>query len=230
MKITVIGSSAGLGLETVQTALKRGHTVTTLSRSVETLQDRENVTVLQGSATSASNVQASVADADAVLVTLGTRSMGATTIFSEAATALVEAMSGRQTPLIVVTGFGTGDSAQLQNPFLRTVMKTLLGQMYADKGQMEEIITATNLHWEIVRPGVLSNKNPAGATTGITAFRKGMKVPGISLKTWQHSWSTRRRSAAISTSSSYPPPASAARLSDRRATATRPDNKVSRFL
>jgi putative NADH-flavin reductase len=182
MRISVIGASAGVGLETVQAALTRGHTVTTLSRSVESLQGYENVTVVRGSAASAEDVRTAVADADAVLVTLGTSSLGATTLFSDAATALAEALAGSDVALIVVTGFGAGDSAQLQNPFLRTVMKGLLGRMYADKGRMEEIITATDLRWEIVRPGVLSNKGAVGTTTGMTTFRKGMKVPGISRK------------------------------------------------
>jgi hypothetical protein len=47
---------------------------------------------------------------------------------------------------------------------------------------MEDILTATSLQWEIVRPGTLSNTSTIGTTTGITSFHKGMKVPGISRK------------------------------------------------
>lgn len=182
MNITVIGASAGLGLETVQNALSRGHNVTSLSRSVDTLPTHKNLTVVQGSALEADDVRRATASADAVLVTLGTKGLGETSLFSASASVLTEVMDGRETPVIVVTGFGTGDSAQYQNPVFRTFMKALLGKMYADKARMEAILTASTTVWEIVRPGTLSNSNTAGHTTGITSFRKGMKVPGISRK------------------------------------------------
>lgn len=182
MNITIIGASAGVGLETVHAALARGHRVTTLSRSVDALTVSENLIVVQGTATSADDVRRATVDADAVLVTIGTKKLGATTLFSDTASALVEAMTGREVPVIVLTGFGAGDSAQFQNPVGRTFMKALLGRVYADKSRMEDILTATSLRWEIVRPGTLSNSSTAGATTGITSFHKGMKVPGISRK------------------------------------------------
>ncbi|MGO4190061.1 NAD(P)-dependent oxidoreductase [Arthrobacter sp. YAF17] len=182
MNITIIGASAGVGPETVHAALARGHRVTTLSRSVYALPASEHLTVVQGTATSVEHVRQATVDADAVLVTLGTKKLGATTLFSDTASALVEAMAGRKEPMIVVSGFGTGDSAQLQNPVTRIFMKALLGRMYADKARMEDILTATSLQWEIVRPGTLSNTGTVTTTTGITSFRKGMKVPGISRK------------------------------------------------
>ena len=156
MDITVIGASAGVGLETVHAALARGHRVTTLSRSVDALPASENLTVVQGTATSVDDVRLATVDADAILVTLGTKKPGTTTLFSDAASALIEAMAGREEPVIVVTGFGTGDSAQFQDPVARAFMKALLGRMYADKSRMEDILTATSLQWEIVRPGTLS--------------------------------------------------------------------------
>jgi putative NADH-flavin reductase len=180
--ITVIGASAGVGLETVQTALARGHTVTTLSRSVDSLPVRENLNVVQGTATAADDVRRAVVDADVVLVTLGTRKLGATTLFSDTASALFEALEGRQIPLIVVTGFGAGDSAKLQKPVARTLMRMFLGRMYADKTRMEGMLTASSLQWEIVRPGTLSNGDAVGTTAGITSFQKGLKVPRISRK------------------------------------------------
>lgn len=182
MDITIIGASAGVGLETVHAAVARGHRVTTLSRSVDALPASENLTVVQGTGTSVDDIRRATVHADAVLVTIGTKKLGATTLFSDSASALVEAMAGREEPVIVVTGFGAGDSAQFQNPFARTFMKALLGRVYADKSQMEDLLTATSLQWEIVRPGTLSNSSAVGTTTGITSFHKGMKVPGISRK------------------------------------------------
>jgi putative NADH-flavin reductase len=48
MNITVIGASAGIGLETVKRALERNHNVTTLSRFVQTFFALEQVTRAKG--------------------------------------------------------------------------------------------------------------------------------------------------------------------------------------
>lgn len=182
MNITVVGASAGVGLASVYAALARGHRVTTLSRSVDALPAGENLTVVQGTATSVDDVRQATADADAVLVAIGTKRLGTTSLFSDTASALVAAMAGREVPVIVVTGFGAGESAQFQNPVIRTLMKAALGRVYADKSRMEEILTASGLQWEILWPGILSNSTTSSPTTGITSFHKGMKVPGISRK------------------------------------------------
>ena len=74
MKITVIGASAGIGLEVTRLALQKGHEVTTLSRRVVPLPDQSNLRRVQGSATNPHEVRTAVEGADAILVTLGVKS------------------------------------------------------------------------------------------------------------------------------------------------------------
>jgi hypothetical protein len=76
-----------------------------------------NLTVVQGTATSTDALRQATVDADAVLVNLGTKKLGATTLFSDTASALVEAMAGREDPVIVVTGFGvaTAHSSRIRS-------------------------------------------------------------------------------------------------------------------
>ena len=50
MKITVIGASAGVGLEVVKRALFRGHQVTALSRSGLPLPAHQKLTSILGNA------------------------------------------------------------------------------------------------------------------------------------------------------------------------------------
>ena len=50
MNITIIGASAGVGLETVKRALERNHIVTTLSRSAIQLPENKNLISLKGNA------------------------------------------------------------------------------------------------------------------------------------------------------------------------------------
>ncbi|MBK9634754.1 MAG: NAD(P)H-binding protein [Bacteroidetes bacterium] len=72
MNITIIGASAGVGLETVKRALDRNHKITTLSRSEIKLPSHKNLTTLKGSATNKDDLKKSIANADAVIVALGT--------------------------------------------------------------------------------------------------------------------------------------------------------------
>ncbi len=47
MDITIIGASAGVGIETVKRALQRNHKVTTLSRSEIQLPSNHNLTMIK---------------------------------------------------------------------------------------------------------------------------------------------------------------------------------------
>ena len=91
MKIAVIGASAGLGLATVKRALERNHSVTTLSRSEVPLPSNSNLTCIVGNALYKEDVSLALKDADAVIITLGTRKdMKQTKLFSDFANVLLE--------------------------------------------------------------------------------------------------------------------------------------------
>lgn len=161
MKITIIGASAGVGLETVKRALDRNHKVTTLSRSEINLPSSPNLTMLKGSATNQLDLKKSIEDADAVIVALGTgKSMKPTSLYSDFAKYLVEIQeeTNTQIPFIVLTGFGAGESGQYNGFIMRLFFKFLLKDVYADKTKMEEKITVSKMNWEIVRPGLLKDK------------------------------------------------------------------------
>lgn len=161
MHITVIGASAGVGLEAVKRALQRQHKVTTLSRTEIQISDLSNLNIIKGSATNRADVLQSLQGADAVIVALGTgNSMKATTLYSDFATLLVEVMEKKdiQIPVIILTGFGAGDSGKYNNFAMKLFFRFLLKEVYEDKTKMEEIIAASGLQWEIVRPGILNDK------------------------------------------------------------------------
>lgn len=161
MKITVIGASAGVGLETVKRALQRHHHVTTLSRSEISLPSHPNLTTLRGSATQKEALKQVIDQAEAVIVALGTgKSMKATTLYSDFAKLLVEIQQETHTtiPFIVVTGFGAGESGAFNTFWMKLFFKFFLKDVYADKTKMEEVISDSSIQWEIVRPGLLKEK------------------------------------------------------------------------
>ena len=129
-QITIIGATAGVGLLTMKQALERGHKVITLSRSVSPLNSHPHLTSIQGSATNSEDLKKAITNSDAVIVTLGTgKSMKATKLYTDFATAVIKAQQETQTnvPFIILTGFGAGNSARYQGFILKTLMDLLLG-------------------------------------------------------------------------------------------------------
>jgi putative NADH-flavin reductase len=182
MNITIIGASAGVGLETVKRALERNHKVTTLSRSEINLPSHSNMTTIKGSATNKADLKKSIENADAVIIALGTgTSMKATTLYSDFVKLLVEvqAESNTKIPFIILTGFGAGESGKYHGFIMKLFFKFLLKDVYADKTKMEEIITASKMKWEIVRPGMLKDKPLTEKYRAENKLYKGINIGGI---------------------------------------------------
>lgn len=180
MNITIIGASAGVGLETVKRALERNHSVTTLSRSEIVLPKSENLKMIKGSALNKEDFKKSIENADAIIVALGTgKSMKPTTLYSDFAKILVE-NGNKDIPTIVLTGFGAGKSWDFQpNFFMKLFFKFLLKDVYTDKTKMEEIVEKSDLNWTIVRPGLLKEKPLTENYKVETNLFKGVKIGSI---------------------------------------------------
>lgn len=182
MNITIAGASAGVGLETVKRALNRNHSVTTLSRSEIRLPANPNLVTQKGSATNKADLKKSIEKADAVIVALGTgKSMKPTTLYSDFAKLLVEVQKEMTTqiPFIILTGFGAGESGQYNGFIMKLFFRFLLKDVYADKTKMEEIITASGMKWEIVRPGLLKDKPLTEKYRVETKLYKGISIGAI---------------------------------------------------
>lgn len=182
MNITVIGASAGIGLETVKRGLIRKHSITTLSRSEILLDNNKSLHVILGDATHKADLLKSIQNADALIVTLGTRkNKDATSLFSDFARLIVEIHQENKIkiPFIFVTGFGAGDSKNYVSWIVKLFLKYLLKDVYADKTNMEEIITSTDMNWTVVRPGRLLDKGLTAAYRIENKLFKGINIGGI---------------------------------------------------
>lgn len=181
MNISIIGASAGIGLEAVKRALNRKHTVTALSRSKIEITNK-SLTAISGSATNKADLIKSTRNADAVVVTLGTgTTMKATTLFSDFARLIVEIQSGDKLdiPFIFVTGFGAGESKNYVSEPVREFLENTLKDVYADKTKMEEIIVHSDLNWIIVRPGELLDEPLTENYQIGDSLYKGITIGGI---------------------------------------------------
>jgi putative NADH-flavin reductase len=182
MNITIIGASAGIGLETVKRGLNRNHSLTTLSRSKIEIEEKKSFNMILGDATNKADLINSIQQADAIIVTLGTgRNMKATTLFSDFAKLIVEINREKKmdVPFIFVTGFGAGESKNYVPWMVKLFLKYMLKDVYADKTKMEEIITNSNLNWTVVRPGRLLDKELTEKYRIENTLFKGINIGGI---------------------------------------------------
>jgi putative NADH-flavin reductase len=182
MNITIIGASAGIGLEAVKRGLDRNHSITTLSRSDIEIEEKKWLKVIIGDATNKADLLSSIQNADALIVTLGTsKNMNATTLFSDFAQLMVEIQKENKidVPFIFVTGFGAGESKNYVPWLVKMFLKYFLKDVYADKTKMEETITNSDLNWTVVRPGRLLDKELTEKYRIENKLFKGINISGI---------------------------------------------------
>lgn len=182
MKITIIGASAGIGLETVKRGLNRNHSITTLSRSEIEIEEKKSLNMMLGDATIKSDLLNSIQNAEALIITLGTgKNMKSTTLFSDFAKLIVEINTDNKidVPIIFVTGFGAGESKNYVSWIVKLFLKYFLKDVYADKTKMEEIITNSDLKWTVVRPGRLLDKGMTEQYRIENKLFKGISIGGI---------------------------------------------------
>ena len=161
--LLVIGGSSGIGLATVEQALAHGHQVRAFARSASRIKiENEKLEKFDGDALDATSINAALEGVDAVVMSLGIKLnpgtvLGGTELFSKATELLIPAMKSKDVErLLVVTGYGAGDSGETMNLFNRVGFNAVFSRIYADKSRQEAMIKDSGLEWTIARPVVLT--------------------------------------------------------------------------
>jgi putative NADH-flavin reductase len=165
VKVLIIGATGATGRVLMRQALEQGHEVTALARNPSALAPEDHrPRVLQGNALDASEVEAAVADQDAVLSALGTRSTRPTTLFSQSTHNLISAMNKHGVRrLVCITGIGAGESkGHVGFLYDRIMLPFVVKNIYEDKNRQEEAIKQSDLDWVIVRPARLTDEAAKG--------------------------------------------------------------------
>ena len=166
-QVLIIGASKGIGLETTRQALEAGHMVRAFARSAADIRiSGPKLEKVRGNALKSSDVTAAVTGMNAVIQVLGV-GLGdlfwPVHLFSDATRILIAAMQAQGVKrLIVVTGFGAGDSRASINCFQLLPFRFFFGRAYDDKDVQERLIKDSALDWTIARPGVLTNDRRTG--------------------------------------------------------------------
>ena len=168
--VLIIGASRGIGLATVDAALKAGYSVRALSRSTSTIRlHNPKLEKMDGDAIDRDTIERALVGVDTVIQTLGVTPapeliLRGTRLFSAATRVLVRAMGANGVRrLICVTGLGAGDSRGRGGSLYNAALCLFLGRVYADKDVQERIIRKSRLDWTIVRPTILTNGPRTGA-------------------------------------------------------------------
>ena len=189
MNIAVIGASAGVGLEVVKQLVEAGDFVTTLSRHVKSIPNSPNVRKIKGSALNENDISQAIEGAEAIIIALGTgMSTKATGLYPQASHTLLRVLekSEKKPPLIVLTGFGAGDSWQHNSYIKRVLFRLFLKNIYAEKTVMEQMISGCYPNAMFVRPGRLTNGERTQRYRVVVTLDESTRIGAISRKDVAH--------------------------------------------
>ena len=174
MKVLVLGATGSVGQHILRLGIERGHELTALVRNPEKLKSWERrVRVVKGDALDKDSVEQAVRGQEAAIYAIGIKTIGRTTLFSESARILIDAMErNRVKRLVCITGVGAGETKG-HGGFLydRILFPLVTKRVYADKEVQETLIQKSPLDWVIVRPAVFREGGPSGKLEAVTDVR-----------------------------------------------------------
>lgn len=164
MLVTVLGANGPTGRLLTKQLVYAGHTVRALTRHLDAggLAGL-GITVIGGDATNEKDLRRVLRGAEAVVSVLGTPySKEPISLYSESARAITRALADGPRRLVVTS---SAVLSSWQDPAMswveRNVLLRILGNigrtLYDDMRRMEDIVTATDLDWTIMRPLGLAN-------------------------------------------------------------------------
>jgi putative NADH-flavin reductase len=175
MKVLVLGASGPTGSLFVEQAAAASHHVTAFVRR-DAAAPPGAARVVVGDATDAAAMSSAVAGQDAVVSTLGVRTMTPHALQQRAMSVLVPAMERENVRrLVIMSALGVGETAGSAPWFPRLMYALLLRAIFADKAAGEAIVTASSLDWTIVHPPLLTN----GPATGKYVAAASPRLTGM---------------------------------------------------
>lgn len=179
MKVLVLGATGGVGRHIVEQGRKRGYELSALVRDPSRLPFKaDGIHVLGGDVLDADAVDQATRGQDAVICTIGVRTTGPTTLFSDATRVLLPAMERHHVRrLVCITGVGAGETKGHGGLFYDWFIFPLFTRhRYQDKDKQEATIRGSSLDWIIVRPAPFREGDTANELTAVT------DVDGVTLR------------------------------------------------
>lgn len=167
MRLTVFGSTGGVGREIVRQALAAGHKVTAVVRDPSRLTATgEGLEVFRADLSDAEGLRAAVAGRDAVLSGLGPRKRSDAGIAAELTRSVLHAMDAEGVRrLVVVSAAPVGPPAERQavvDRMMGALVSKILKPVYDDLRAMEAALAGSVTDWTSVRPPRLQDRSATG--------------------------------------------------------------------
>ena len=164
MKLAIFGATGRTGIPLVKQALAAGYDVTALVRTPEKMPIKDaRLTLVQGDAMNATDVDKVVQGADAVLSALGQTKNSPLNMQTVSTRNIIAAMKKYGVKrLVSLTGAGVDapqDKPKLPNHLIKFLLKVLSGKVLKDAEGHAEVIRNSDLDWVIVR-GPMLNEGP----------------------------------------------------------------------
>jgi putative NADH-flavin reductase len=162
-KIVVLGANGGIGMQTVQIALKAGHFVTAILRTPTNLQiSHPNLQIVQGNVLKPEDLDRHFEDKNIIVSAIGRNSLKKTTLYSQGNKNVIESMQRvgvNRAFFVSASGLEVNPSFSLLLRFAtKFILQPVLHNMYADLWRMEKMIKESNINWTILRPPKLLNR------------------------------------------------------------------------
>lgn len=186
MKIVVFGASGNCGRHFVKLAAGHGHTVTAVVRSGSDTDASPTVTVARGDVLDPAFVATAIRGHDAVMSGLGMRyrhpwaaRQSPDDFISRATAHTIDGMrASAVTRISAISAAGVGDSRPVLNwPMRFLVAASNVGVAYADLERVEQLLRASGLDWQAVRPTTLSHKPATGRVRHTTRYPATAMIP-----------------------------------------------------
>ncbi|MFM0502125.1 NAD(P)-dependent oxidoreductase [Paraburkholderia caffeinilytica] len=175
MKLGIFGASGATGRHLVEQAVAAGHEVTAIVRTADALSSGvPNLKRVVAGFDQPDALKQAVSGQDVIISVLGVRKGGPTTVCTDGATSILNAMKAANVRrFVALSAYGATETkdASLFIKFVRTV----IADKMRDKDQMEAVIRRSGVDWTLVRPPALTN----GRRTGEYRFGADLKVGAL---------------------------------------------------
>jgi len=176
MKFLVLGATGRTGVPLVTKALDQGHQVTALVRRADATVD-PRAHIVSGDVTNAATIATAARGHDAIISTLGPKSISKTpTLVTDTVRAVIaSAKTSGVDRFVIVSAFGVGDSLAKASLLAGLIFRTALRKKYADKAASEQLLSASDLKWTLAYPGVLNSRDSSSYSAVV--LRDVTKLP-----------------------------------------------------
>jgi putative NADH-flavin reductase len=159
MKLLIIGATGKTGIEIVNQSLAQDHEVTAFVRDPsKTTLENDRLHLVTGDVFDFATLVQAVQGQDAIICSLGTNSLGKTTVRSEGTNNIIKAMNENHVKrLLVVSAMGIGESWARLSSTNKIFFNTVLRNARKDHEKQEAFVKESGLDWTIVRPSGLTD-------------------------------------------------------------------------